>query len=684
MGKKRKRIEGFEGIFLLDPPDEPTFSGAPKNTNERLELSKRGLREMWPRLKGLPLRTEHYHVDIGQITHVWFKDGKAYCRFYLQDEPWTKGTLDKLKSGEFRSLSLKHDPETYIPLEMTLCQKPAREGCVLTKLPTSSSSASMDDAVPISSGKEEHRDEKNEELYKEPQSQYAQATPLLPLVMQQQQPQQPQQQQQQQQQQPLVAASMQSIPALPIAQAAMMGQALPLPQGPADQMLPMLNGGRGFALGNLPVQGQAQPQQQYTQQPVPQQQQQQQQQQTPATEANEDKKNKSKKKRGRGESDEEGDSGEENSRDKEKSKLNNHRSRAVIDVQRLLGDLQEKGKLDNKTAARAKKVIRDLRNSAKTAQKEHEEMKDALLKTEAQSFHLLKHFGQQNGQKFNKDDERDFAQLATFPAGRRYLAGPHQKLVAASQASLRHSRRSFVDSDSDDASVISESDRGSSDADLNSNSDSESEPDSESDSEQRRRSSSNSNRKEQHRRRTSNKLRDTGDSSHHRNGKKKEKEREKKKQKKQKKDKEETQTQPPAPQAQQTVPQQQMSAPVASQQGLVQASAAIQGALTDLLGTSNFDNLPAYTGKIDPVPREEGHWGAPLEKLLGGGGTSSSSYTPGPPPAVPTQLPPPARGLVSASSGSAEQQSQNMGWQNNVQGNPMLLSLYGNRNPLVL
>jgi len=710
---KGKHIKGFEGIFLVDPPDEPTFTGPPHCLGQKLELSKKGLREMWQRMKGLPVRTEHYYVDIGKVTHVWFKDGKAYCRFYLEDEPWVKDTLDLVKSGKFRSLSLKHDPETYIPLEMTLCETPARQGCVLTKVPVdtlSSSSSSIENEDEEEEDKKKQSEtEKNPELYKETQSQYGQ----VGTTMQQPVPVAPQQQQR-----PLVAAAVQRIPAEIVYQAAANGQPVTFANSTAEQLLPTNPGGMGFAVGDMNAPGQYQ-QQQHQHQPPPQQQQQQQQ-QPPQQQQQQQQQQQTKNKRTRDEdseeddeADEEDDSGnkakrssrskKDKEKDKEKEK-EKHRARAAVDVQRVIRELHENGKISGKEASRAKKAIKDLKNSAKTAQKEHEEMKNALIKTQAQQFNMLGKFAESMGKKFTERDRQDFQELVACREGRRWFNGGHQVLVAASQKALERSRHHWSGSDSDDASD-SDSDSVSS-LNSDSGSDVDSDSDTEDDGRGRHHHRGSTSKKDHQKKKATEKLRDTGDSSYHRKKEKKrekerEKDKEKRKKKKQKGGDDKDQTQPQTAQSGATTtsmppPASLPNAPLPP--GLVSASGnALQNTLRDLIGTEDIDALPEYQANQPEAQVETGgFWGAAPTDLLGGGGgaagkisssSSSSSSTSSYMPGQPAQLPrarQESRPLVAASGNSAEQQSRAMGWQNKLSSNPMLLALAGPNAPLCL
>jgi len=224
----------YRGRFVWQPPENLSFEGSPQNRDQWFELSRQQLLTMWRDFKGLPIRQLHGSVPIGRVlTPFWDADGSAMIEFEFDNTPEATFTRSLLENNLMRGLSLKHNPNSTYPIEISLCFEGARPNTWVTQA-TETKDATYkptDTFIPM-----QHQ---SLELLAE--------TTSTPPVMQQANN---------------VSASMQQIPMQGVAQSVAQGQApvggyVP-PPGIADPMY------------------QQQQQQQQQQQPPPQQQQQQQ------------------------------------------------------------------------------------------------------------------------------------------------------------------------------------------------------------------------------------------------------------------------------------------------------------------------------------------------------------------------------------------------------------------------
>jgi len=219
----------YRGRFVWQPPEKLSFQGTPQNRDQWFELSREQLLTMWRDFKGLPIRQLHGSVPIGRVlSPFWDADGSAMIEFELDNTPEANFTRSLLDNNLMRGLSLKHNPNSTYPIEMSLCFEGARPNTWVTGV-TETKGATYkptDTFMPV--------DQQSLELL-------AETTSTVPM----------------QQQTSHVAASMQQIPMQTVAQSVAQGQSP--------------------VCGYVPPPGVADPMyQQQQQQPPPQQQQQQQ------------------------------------------------------------------------------------------------------------------------------------------------------------------------------------------------------------------------------------------------------------------------------------------------------------------------------------------------------------------------------------------------------------------------
>lgn len=123
----------FRGIIGPRVLDKPSFEGRPPRTHaEKYELDVAKVQRIGSRLNGRPMRDSHQHTNIGCVLRNWLDDHKPHRRWWAQFEIDDPDYVDALRSGKLTQLSLQHLMKSLIPIEVSLCEKPVREGSAIT------------------------------------------------------------------------------------------------------------------------------------------------------------------------------------------------------------------------------------------------------------------------------------------------------------------------------------------------------------------------------------------------------------------------------------------------------------------------------------------------------------------------------------------------------------------------
>jgi len=130
-----KRV--FRGPIYRNLPEKKSYVGRPYRTvKEKYELDKNEARIIASKLVGKGIRSEHgEHEAVGVITHTEItEESDWYIQFEMTpvrgSASWDAvGFID---TGIQYGLSLTHIPSSLTPVEVSVVQVPAREGCFIT------------------------------------------------------------------------------------------------------------------------------------------------------------------------------------------------------------------------------------------------------------------------------------------------------------------------------------------------------------------------------------------------------------------------------------------------------------------------------------------------------------------------------------------------------------------------
>lgn len=126
-------VREFEGFIARKVPEVISTDGVPPHMQKFL-LSRAQVEHMTARLPGKPICGEHAeNVSVGRVLAARItSDGDWQVKFALNDDPAGKEAAAFVDMGHTVSLSLQHDSSDLEPIEVTLCQLPAREGSIIT------------------------------------------------------------------------------------------------------------------------------------------------------------------------------------------------------------------------------------------------------------------------------------------------------------------------------------------------------------------------------------------------------------------------------------------------------------------------------------------------------------------------------------------------------------------------
>lgn len=117
----------YYGCIVRRPPQEPTFSGKPSNLQQFYELASSQIKKLEPKMRNIPVCTEHGRVKVGKVNRTWQKpDGSWYVDFELDQNELGTDVNKLVNSGALKGLSLMHDASDWTPLEVSLVWSGAR------------------------------------------------------------------------------------------------------------------------------------------------------------------------------------------------------------------------------------------------------------------------------------------------------------------------------------------------------------------------------------------------------------------------------------------------------------------------------------------------------------------------------------------------------------------------------
>lgn len=125
----------FTGVLVPRPPRSRSFQGEPQTLEQFYELSEDDIRELWPRLSNLPIRYNHHdRAVLGHVVRPFRAENGDVCvELELNDSLAARALAPHIVKGVFRGLSLKHNRHSLEPLEVSICDKGARDGSWLTE-----------------------------------------------------------------------------------------------------------------------------------------------------------------------------------------------------------------------------------------------------------------------------------------------------------------------------------------------------------------------------------------------------------------------------------------------------------------------------------------------------------------------------------------------------------------------
>jgi len=120
----------YTGVVVRRPLAQRSFTGAPQTDAQRLEMTEGDVAALWSRLTNLPLCYNHQDTNvIGRVVRPFrTAEGDVAVEIELNDSLAARALEPQIVRGLFRGLSLKHNRETLEPLEVSLCDRGAREG----------------------------------------------------------------------------------------------------------------------------------------------------------------------------------------------------------------------------------------------------------------------------------------------------------------------------------------------------------------------------------------------------------------------------------------------------------------------------------------------------------------------------------------------------------------------------
>jgi hypothetical protein len=118
----------YRGRIACNLQDVLSYQGDPATRAQELELTRDQMVQMWDKMIGLPIMSEHGDVAIGRVLKPTIHaDGSVGIEYEMDDTPAAKFIGDLIDGGHMKGLSLKHNRLTLEPIEVSVVWVGARE-----------------------------------------------------------------------------------------------------------------------------------------------------------------------------------------------------------------------------------------------------------------------------------------------------------------------------------------------------------------------------------------------------------------------------------------------------------------------------------------------------------------------------------------------------------------------------